>query len=261
MDYNSLLFKAAFFAEFDIVRKLLKTKDDLYIKIAQPEGYGYPFSNSIVNVNVLDVLNWGYYGLYKYCNKKMVCVEVKYHDQTQKSYCVNIKRHITSLINCINYICERFLISNFYLKDYSYYRPLMYTLDDDEEWFGTFEEISEVIEYGYANKDIDLMNYAIKGNGIKCYELIKEGAKSRVKNRYAEDEYSIEDNLHFRNGIKYNDLIEYLSEKEKFNPNNIYYMLETIHSVGVSSYILDILSLQSPKKSNTIKIVNNSYLT
>lgn len=242
MNNDSTLFKAAFYADLDTIKSLVQSKDDLIIKILVKDGdYKLYWDNDYFQISILDILNWAYYGFYEYIEQDNICSKLfNAKNELVKNDCINPQEYYYKVINCIEWICNKFSICNYQIKDYSQYRLLRHFLLDDENYLrGEFVDIA--LKEGYKQIDLDLINEAEKGNGIKCYELIKKGANHTIDPLDFSDESLIIDLLGSENSHEMLSLISYLSTESEYEYNKAYDMLSSLYNVGVGNYILDIV--------------------
>ena len=72
MDTNVRLFKAAYYADLDALKGLLRNKEDLIMRVPTPGGsYDSYWVNQQVKISVLDILNWSNYGYYQWYDKEI----------------------------------------------------------------------------------------------------------------------------------------------------------------------------------------------
>jgi hypothetical protein len=242
-DINADKFEATFYADLNLVKQLVKSKEDLRIAVPVPKGYEWMWSSQRVYVSVLDMLNWLAFGFYKYHNENEICHKL-YNAKGKQilNDCINPSNIYKNVIDCINWICDKFSIVNYDLKDYSQYRLLRHVLFDNEGWLDE-DEIKEALQKGFRQIDLNLINEAEKGNGISVYALVKQGANYKIDPDNDTDESSIVSILESDLSFHLLLLISYLYHRGKFSFSDSYDMLSCLYQVGVSNYILDIVML------------------
>lgn len=245
MDKDAELFKASFYADLPVIKRLVKTKDDLRIKIPIKDGdYALFWNDNYVFISILEVLNWSAFGFYEYTEKNSLCHRMFDANNVQVlNDCINPSEYYKNTLNCIEWICNKFSIHNYHLKDYSYYSPLSRFLFDDEEYL-TDDEIEDALKNGFQKIDLDLINVAIKGNGIASYKLIKKGANYNKDPLDYTDGSLIIDVLGADNSFHILQIISYLHHKERFSTHEPYEILSSLYQVGVGNYILDIVTIE-----------------
>jgi len=244
MDRDVELFKAAYYADLPAIKRLVKTKDELQIKIPVIEGDYYVFwENKFVSISILDILNWAAFGFYEYVDESSLCHRMSDANNVQiLNDCINPSKYYQKVINSIEWICNKFSIVNYQLKNYTYYSPLGRFLFDDETYLSDYE-MNEELRNGFRQIDLDLINTAMKGNGIACYELVKKGADYTIDPLDYSDNSLIVDVLGADNSFHMLQFISYLCHKERFNTYVPYEMLSNLYKVGVSNYIIDIVTM------------------
>lgn len=147
-DQNIELFMAAFYADLNVLQKLIGNEFDMQVRIPilskELEDY---WGNEYVEINVLDILNWAANGFYEYFDEDNLCVIHSYDDQDVRT-CINPSEYYSKVLACIVWLCDNFKINNFTIKDYSRYRLLRHVICDDENWLDA-DEIKEALEKGY----------------------------------------------------------------------------------------------------------------
>lgn len=241
-DRNIELFMAAFYADLDVLQKIIVNKTDTKIKIPLLDGdYKWYWNNPYVEVNVLDILNWAAYGFYEYYDEDCLCHNIYNAMNTQISNeCINPSEYYYKVIECIDWLCNKFEIINYQVNDYSRYRALRHFKDEDENWLDE-DEMRDNLEKGFREIDLNLINEAEKGNGISCYSLVKKGADYNIDPvDYTEDSLILEI---LGSDMSFHTLetISYLSDRNKWDETDAYDMLSSLYQVGVSNYILDIV--------------------
>jgi hypothetical protein len=244
MDRDILLFKAAYYADLNAIKSFVNTKDDLQIKIPVKEGdYILYWGSSHVFISILDILNWAAYGFYEYIDRDVVCHKMFDANNVQIiNNCINPARYYEKVMNCIEWICNKFSIINYTLKDYSRFRLLRHFIDGDENYLDE-NEIKEALQRGFKQIDLDLINEAEKGNGITCYALIKNGANYKIDPIDYSGESLIVGMLDGDLSFHFLLLISYLHNEKEFDAADCYDMLSSLYQVGVSNYILDIIAM------------------
>jgi len=242
-DVNADKFEAAFYADLNLIKQLVKSKEDLRIAISVPKDYEWMWNSQKVYTSVLDMLNWLAFGFYEYHNENEVCRNMFNAEGKQiLKDCINPSIVYKNVIECINWICEKFSIINYDLKDYSQYRLLRHVFFDNEGWLDE-EEIKEALQKGFRQIDLNLINEAEKGNGISVYTLVKQGANYKIDPDDDTDESSIVNILGSDLSFHSLELISYLCHRDSFSFSDSYDMLSSLYQVGVSNYILDIVML------------------
>lgn len=237
------LFKASFYADLLAIQAFVKKEEDLIIKIPVREGaYISLWSSKYVSISVLEILNWAAFGFYDYVEKESICHKRYDADDVQiVNDCINPSEHYKNIVNCIEWICNKFSIQNYHLKDYSTYVPLSRVLFEDEEFLEP-DEMEEALKHGFQQMDLDLINAAMNGNGIKTYNLIKSGANFKTDPLDYSDESLIVATLSADISFHLLRLISYLNHKEHFSVFEPYEILSSLYQVGVSNYIIDIVT-------------------
>jgi len=242
-DINADKFEAAFYADLNLVKQLVISKEDLRIAVPIPKDYEWMWNSHSVYVSVLDMLNWLAFGFYEYHSENEICHNS--YDAKGKQIlndCINPSIIYKNAIECINWICNKFSIVNYDLKDYSQYRLLRHALFDNEGWFDE-DEIIEALQKGFRKIDLELINEAEKGNGISVYSLVKQGANYKIDPDDDTDESSIVSILGSDLSFHSLSLTSYLCHRDKFSFSDSCDMLSSLYQVGVSNYILDIVML------------------
>ena len=241
-DQSLELFKAAFYADLNVLQKLIVSEADMQIKLPLPDGdYKLFWNKSYLEIDVLDILNWAAFGFYEYIDEERICHRM-YDAQGDQvlNDCINPSEYYDEVMYCIVWLCDKFGINNFQIKDYSKYRLLRHFLFDDENWLDE-NEMNEAIISGFKELDLNLINESEKGNGISSYNLIKKGANYKI------DPVDFTDNSHIidilGSDMSFNRLrlTSILCHKETFGKEDAYEMLPSVYQVGVSNYILDIV--------------------
>lgn len=243
-DRNIELFMAAFYADLNSLQTLIIKKTDMQLRISLPDGsYKWYWDNPYVEVNVLDILNWGVYGLYQYYDEDLLCHNMYNAENIQiLNECINPSMYYYKAIECIDWLCDKFDIINYQLKDYSRYRTLRHFMDEDENWLDE-DEVKEALGKGFREIDLNLINEAEKGNGASCYSLVKKGACYKIDPAdYTEDSLILEI-LGSDRSFHTLGTISYLSDRTKWSETDAYDMLSGLYQVGVSNYILDIVMM------------------
>jgi hypothetical protein len=242
-DINADKFEAALYTDLNLVKQLVKSKEDLRIAVPIPKDYEWMWNSERVYVSVLDMLNWLAYGLYEYHNESEICHK-SYNAKGKQvlNDCINPSIIYKKAIDCINWICDKFSIVNYDLKDYSQYRLLRHVLFDNEGWLDD-DEIKEALQKGFKQIDLNLINEAEKGNGISVYTLVKQGANYKIDPEDDTDESSIASILGTDLSYHSSSLISYLSHRDKYSFSDSYDILSSLYQVGVSNYILDIVMM------------------
>ena len=242
-DINAIKFEAAFYADLSLIKQFVKSKEDLIIAIPIPKDYSMMWDNQSVYVSILDMLNWLVFGLYEYHDEN----EISHDSYDAKGIqilndCINPSIIYNDAIDCINWICDKFSLINYDLKDYSQYRCLRHFLMDNEGWLNE-DEIEEALQKGFRQIDLDLINESEKGNGISVHTLVKQGANHKIDPEDYTDESSIVSILGSDLSFHLLSLISYHCHRNKFLFSDSYDMLSSLYQVGVSNYILDIVMM------------------
>lgn len=237
------LFKATFYADLAVIKSLVKTEDDLQIRIPIKKGdYTLSWNDNFIFINILEILNWSAFGFYEYFEETELCHRSFDANKVQTlNDCINPCEYYKNVMNCIEWICNKFSIQNYHLKDYSYYSPLRRFLFDEEEYLMD-EEVKEALIRDFRQIDLDLINVAIKGNGVISYELIKKGANYNTDPIDYTEESLIVEILGADNSFQTLYTVSYLCHKEKFDSFEPYDILTSLYQVGVGIYILDIVT-------------------
>lgn len=240
---NIAKFEAAFYADLSLLKQLVKSKSDLTIAVPIPKHYYWMWGKTHLNISILDILNWYSFWLYEYYDENKICHNFYNPEGIQVlSDCINPSKIYDETIHCINWVCNKFAIVNYDLKNYSQYRLLRHCLMDDEEWLDD-DEIEEALKRGFRQIDLDMINESEKGNGIPVYSLMKKGANYKIDPiDYSDDSSIVEilgSDLSF-NGLS---LISYLCRRDEFSFADSYNMLACLYQTGVSNYILDIVMM------------------
>lgn len=251
MDTNIQLFKAAYYAELDVLKELIRNKEDLIIHIPTPGGsYDHMWVNKQVKISVLDILNWSNYGYYQWYDKELYTQRSIYSKGVIDEISFNPAFFYQKIIDCIEWVCDKFkILDNYQLKDISKYRALRHFLGEKENWLND-EEMQEYLSKGFLKLDLDLINEAEKCNGMAVYQLMKAGASPYIDPIDNEPEESsiffILDSSHRVYAIQ---SIGYLCDEKGFDSSDCYHMLASLYQFGVSKYILDIINLPFIKGS------------
>ncbi len=241
-EINIELFKATFYADLTEIKKLVKSKNDLQIKIPIKEGdYHVYWEEDFVSISLLDILNWASFTFYEYSHLNKTCHKMINANNVEiLNDCINPKKHFKNILNCIVWICNEFSITNYHLKDYTSYSVFGRFLFSDQNYLDD-DEIKESLESGFRLIDLDLINKAIKGNGKACYELIKKGADYKIDPLDYSSYSLIYETLSSDNSFHTLQVISYLCHKKQFYNYDPYEMLSSLYNSGVSNYILDII--------------------
>ena len=243
ININADKFEATFYTDLNLIKQFVKSKEDLLIAVPVPKDYEWMWSNQKVYISVLDMLNWLTWGFYEYHNENEICHSS--YDAKGKQIlndCINPSIIYRNATDCINWICDKFSIVNYDLKDYSQYRLLRHVFFDNEGWLDE-DEIKEALQKGFRQIDLDLINEAEKGNGISVYALVKQGANYKIDPDDNTDESSIVSILGSDLSFHSLSLISYLCHRSNFSFSDSYDMLSSLYQVGVSNYILDIVMM------------------
>lgn len=241
IDINSEKFQGAFYADLNLIKKLIKSKNDLEIKIPVSKDNEWLWGSKSISISVLDILNWLAFSLYEYYNKNKICHR-NFNAKGEQTLndCINPSVIYHNAIDCINWICNEFSIVNYNLKDYSEFRVLRHIFFDDDGWLDD-DEIKEALKLGYLQIDLELINESEKGNGKSVYSLVKQGANYKIDPVDYSDVSAIvsilDPDLCYHTLL----LISYLCKLEKYSFSESYDMLSSLYQVGVSNYILDIV--------------------
>lgn len=239
---NIELFRAVFYADLNMLKKIIVNKADLRLEIPIPKGdYKMFWHKSYVEIDVLDILNWAAFGFYEYVNEKNISHRM-FDSQNNLiiNDCINPSEYYDRVMSCIAWLCDNFKINNYRIKDYSRFRLLRHALFDDENWLDE-DEIKEALEKGYREIDLNLINEAEKGNGVSCYNLVQEGADYKIDPVDYSNRSHIVDILGDDLSFYMLRTISYLSDRIIWDESDAYYMLSSMYQVGVSNYILDIV--------------------
>ncbi len=247
---NTEIFIAAFYADLNELKKLVINKNDTQIKVEIPEGdYSLYWEKEYFEVNILDILNWAYFGFYEYVGIDNICHKNINAENIQiLNDCINPSEYYNKVIECLEWICNKFSIQNYSLIDYSKFRTLRHFLLTDENWLDE-DEFDEALKRGYKKVDLDLINEAEKGNGIYCYKLVQQGGNYKIDPIDLTDGSAIIEILGIDISFHTLKLISYLCNKSEFDKLNAYEMLASLYQVGVSNYILDIVTTGKNNKS------------
>lgn len=233
---------AAFYADLNVLQKLIVSEADMQIKVSFPEGdYKLFWNKSYLEIDVLDILNWAAFGFYEYVNE--ISISHRMFDPKNNliiNDCINPSEYYDRVMSCIVWLCNNFKINNYRTKDYSRFRLLRHALFDDENWLDV-DEMKLALEKGFREIDLNLINEAEKGNGVSCYGLIQKGADYKIDPVDCSNRSHIEDIL--GNDLSFYMLrtISHLSDRTIWNESDAYQMLSSLYQVGVSNYILDII--------------------
>jgi hypothetical protein len=241
-DQNIELFKAAFYADLNVLQKLIVGEADMQVKVPiLNKELEECWVNEYVEINVLEILNWAAFGFYEYFDENDLCVINSFPNDNQTiKTCINPSEYYNNVMNCIVWFCEKFAVNNYLIKDYSKYRFLRHFLFDDENWLDE-DEMNEAITRGYKEIDLNLINEAEKGNGMSCYSLVQKGADYKIDPVDFTEESAIVDILGTDMSFHKLEMISYLSDRNKWDETDAYDMLSSLYQVGVSNYILDIV--------------------
>ncbi|MCK9254182.1 MAG: hypothetical protein GX793_08105 [Bacteroidales bacterium] len=235
-------FKATFYADLSSLKELIQSEKDLLISIPTPrKDYDLFWDQNYINISILDILNWAAFGFYEYFETDNICTEI--HNAKKElisKKCINPQKYYYQVIECLDWICSKFEINNFEIKDFSSYRYLRHFLFDNEGYLDE-EDIKDALKTGFRKIDLDLINAAEIGNGIECNRLISEGANYKIDPLDFTDVSLIIEILDGDLYFHTLNLISYLSEINKYDKNDYYEMLSSLYQVGVSNYILDII--------------------
>lgn len=236
-------FEAAFYADLDLIKQLIKSKKDLNVLVPVPKGYESLWSKPNICVSMLDILNWLAFSFYTYYDEPEICHET-YLAESERTHreCINPSIIYKKTIDCIDWICNEFSIINYDLKDYSELRRLRHALFDDEGWLDE-DEIEEALQRGFRKIDLDLINEAEKGDGISVYSLVKQGADYKIDPDDDTDQSAIVLILDLDLNFHLLLVISYLCHREEFSFSESYEMLSSLYQTGTSQYILDIVML------------------
>lgn len=237
---------SAYYADLNVIKRLVTKENDLHITIPIKDGYfALYWDKDYIEINILDILNWAAWGLYEYFETDKICRKMYNANKVQVlNDCINPAEYYKKVITCIEWICNKFSISNYNLKDYSQFRTLRHFIFDNEGWMDE-DEINDALKKGFRQIDLDLINEAEKGNGIACYELIKKGAYYKIDPIDFTNESIIIEILASDLSFHTLHLISYLYNVGKFNSSDCYDMLSSLYQVGVSNYILDIITMNT----------------
>jgi len=241
-DRNIELFMAAFYADLDVLQKIIVSRDDMQLRIPLPKGdYKMFWHKSVVEVDVIDILNWAAFGFYEYVNEKSISHRM-FDPQNNLiiNDCINPSEYYEKVMNCIVWLCDNFGLNNYATKDYVRFRPLRHALFDDENWLDE-DEMREALEKGFRDIDLNLINEAEKGNGISCYSLVQKGADYKIDPVDYSNRSHIVDILGNDLSFYMLRMISYLSDRTLYDESDAYYMLSGLYQVGVGNYILDIV--------------------
>ena len=243
MNKDFEIFKAVYFSELETLKKLLLNPKDLVIKIPFPENendYKLYWEAEHIEINILDILNWTNYAFYEYFEVEKTGYKCVSADSTVYEVTFNPSIHYKNTIECLEWVCSTFAIDNYYLTDYSKFRLLRHFIFDGDYWFAQYE-IDEALESGFKQIDLDLINQAELGNSIKVYQLTLEGANPNIDPIDFSDESCIYHILD--SDFQYHKMMtkKLIGERQFFETENCYKMLESLYQAGVSNYILDII--------------------
>lgn len=235
-------FKATYYADLSTLKELIHSEKDLLITIPTPgNDYDLYWGQNYIKISIIDILNWAVYGFYEYFETDNICTE-RYNAKKEliSKKCINPQKYYYRIIECLDWICSKFEIKNFEIKDFSSYRYLRHFIFDNDGYLDE-EEIKDALKTGFRKIDLDLINAAEIGNGIECNRLISEGANYKIDPIDFTDESLIIEILDSDLQFHTLSLISYLSEINKYDENDYYEMLSSLYQVGVSNYILDII--------------------
>lgn len=241
-DRNIELFMAAFYADLDVLQKLIGNEGDIQVRIPiLSKELEDCWGNEYVEINVLEILNWAAYGFYEYFDEDNLCVINSYAKDNQViKTCIDPSEYYSKVMACIVWLCDNFRINNYTIKDYSRYRLLRHVICDDENWLDE-DEMKEAFKKKYREIDLSLINEAEKGNGMSCYSLVQKGADYKIDPVDFTEESAIVDILGSDISFHRLGMISYLSDRNKWDETDAYDMLSSLYQVGVSNYILDIV--------------------
>ena len=103
------------------------------------------------------------------------------------------------------------------------------------------DEIKEALEEGYKKIDLDLINYAEKGNAIKVWELLKQGANHLIDPFDNNQIGLIHDVLGSDSSFHGIMNLQHVCHEKDFDPKERYSMLSDLYQSGVSDYILEMI--------------------
>ncbi|WP_373815111.1 hypothetical protein [Porphyromonas loveana] len=158
-------FYAAYFVQKDKLRSLIATYENLLIRIQvwEKDARKYFWPTYYIEVSVIDLLSWVTHSLYRYATGEEEGMRRKYYDA----------------VECLEVLCDKFEINNYKLVDYSTFRPLRHVLSEEDEYLDD-DQIAQYISEGFRKIDLDLINYAERGNAPACWMLIKESANPNI---------------------------------------------------------------------------------
>ncbi len=158
-------FYAAYFVQKDKLRSLIATHEDLLIRIqvCEKDARKYFWPTYYIEVSVIDLLSWVTHSLYRYVTGEEEGMRRKYYDA----------------VECLEVLCDKFEINNYKLVNYSAFRPLRHVLSEEDEYLDD-DQIAQYISEGFRRIDLDLINYAERGNAPACWMLIKESANPNI---------------------------------------------------------------------------------
>lgn len=244
MQRDNQIFRAVYFAEIESLKTLVKTVDDFNISIAFPKDthqeYKIYWETECIRINILHLLNWMNYTFYEYFDSEETSYQLFYHEKLKYTVSFNPALHYKNTIACLEWICNTFGINNYYIKDYSRYRLLRSFVFEEDYWLSD-DDMKDALDKGFQQLDLDLINQAEIGNGIKVYDLIKKGANPAINPIDLEEVGSIYSIIESDFLFHKLETKKYLGEKDIFKDENSYYMLESLYKAGVSNYILDII--------------------
>lgn len=226
LEKNIEIFKAAYFGNLASLQELIVSQFDLEILVlSKLESYGF-------TIKVVDILNWWAWGIYEFnCWPNLI----------DKQTPVNLTTHYKNIITCLDWLCQKFQLSNIKLKDYSHFRGLRHCLDKEDNWLDE-DEMNEALNLGYRQIDLDLINACEKGNAIEVYTLLRAGANYKI-DPWDDSESLIAEILETDCSLQLFDCIYYLKDKDSFSADNMSDMLSSLYQVGVGNYIWNILKM------------------
>jgi hypothetical protein len=199
------LFAAAFFADIPLLTKVLSKNRDTTIKVPIPEGYTSPYMADYYIINASEIAAMNRDAMYRFRRGKgpVTCfIHPGYLDaipeRHQKFYPHVIYHNSIQMLGI--------------LKSYPGYRSLMdyrrmssiinsYDPTDEEPWFSK-TEMHELMQKGYRDIDLHLVNAGVNCDGKKVLQLLKSGANPYV---------ATEPNTYLQS-----EILSYLSGDESF---------------------------------------------
>jgi hypothetical protein len=232
------LFFAAYYADLNKLQELIACKSDTQIKVPISKEYCL-WETRYVDINVLDILNCAAFGFYEYYTDEEICHKIYDIDYNLvQQDCINPSEYYKKVMSCIIWLCDKFQISNYLLKDYSPYRSLAYSFCGNN--CINEKDFNDYISKGFNEIDLNLINEATNGNGIACYELFKKGANYEIDIYDGDESYIL---FMLGGDLSFNllQLISFLSLENKNSKLDFFMMLSSLYQVGVFNYILDIV--------------------